>query len=75
MIVSNAVGGAAGAGSSTSYVIGGNGNTQRLNGAIPDLSQLLAGLLQQNLAGLPTQPILQPTIFRPIMLLHGVDYI
>ncbi|HEY5407511.1 MAG TPA: beta-propeller fold lactonase family protein [Ginsengibacter sp.] len=36
MIVSNAVGGAAGAGSSTSYVVGNNGKPRDVNGAIPD---------------------------------------
>lgn len=36
MIVSNAVGGAAGAGSSTSYIVGNNGKPRNVNGAIPD---------------------------------------
>ncbi len=36
MIVSNAAGGAAGAGSATSYTIGGNGVPDDVNGAVPD---------------------------------------
>ena len=36
MIVSNAVGGAAGAGSATSYVTGGNGVPRDVNGAVPN---------------------------------------
>lgn len=37
MIVSNAVGGAAGAGSATSYITGSNGVPKDINGAVPDL--------------------------------------
>jgi 6-phosphogluconolactonase (cycloisomerase 2 family) len=36
MVISNAVGGAAGAGSATSYVIGGNGVPNDINGAVPN---------------------------------------
>ena len=36
MVVSNAAGGAAGAGSATSYTIGNNGNPQQINGAVPN---------------------------------------
>ena len=36
MVVSNAAGGAAGAGSATSYVLGANGKPHQINGAVPD---------------------------------------
>ena len=36
MVVSNAAGGAAGAGSATSYILGGNGVPHDVNGAVPD---------------------------------------